>query len=631
MPDYHRENSYTPILSLQNVSCTYSVRTSSNSLGIDDDGVRHIPALSHVSLDVFQGDFLGIIGGSGAGKTTLLSICAGAIPHHYDAELSGEAYLHTTPLTSLSLSEIAQTVGYVIEDIDAQMVALEVEEELLFGLENFGVDPDEIEERIEWSLEKTRISDLRHRQIHTLSGGQKQKVALAAMLALKPRILLLDEPTCALDPASSRDVYKLLSELVESCEMTVVVVEQKISLLAEFASRICVMDKGTIKLCGSISDVLKREDELDTLGINYPRSARLMQEFARMGAPLSCPLTASVSKSVDAITTLFQKQYADMHIASQRAPTDVASTNKLTCAQKNSIHSFAKDAPAVLSLKDVSFQYGNMPYSVKGVSMDISAGELVAICGANGAGKTTLTKLITHLLNPCRGEIHLLGKRTRGIKTSEIARSVATLFQDPDRMLTQESTMDELMYSAQLMGTPADEAQARAHAILSELELDAQANPLLLSSGERHLVAFGATIIRQPKILILDEPTSGLDFRECEQIMRTTHRMCDEGCAVVMVSHDMEVVSDYATRVCVMAQGEIIADGSPEDIFVCTDVCNKAQIQAPALYAIATELKDRYGFFSSAAPNTCDATHLAQSILREYPLPLAGKERGCDE
>lgn len=624
MTSSHSKNSDTPVVSLQDVSFSYPVGTYADGTDPLDADTRSVAALSHVSLEVGKGDFLGIIGGSGAGKTTLLSIMAGAIPHHYAGVLTGAVCLNGTSMSSLSLSDIAQTVGYVIEDIDAQMVALEVEEELLFGLENFGVNQNEIEERMSWALQKTQISDLRHRQIHTLSGGQKQKVALAAMLALKPRILLLDEPTCALDPASSRAIYMLLSKLVQNVGMTVVVVEQKISLLAEFVTRMCVMDKGSLKLCGSVSDVLEHEDQLDTLGINYPRASRLIQEFARLGTPLTTPLTASVTKTVEAIDSLFQKP--KVGVCSSRETIHPKKSCVQLSSQEGNTRPHSRNSSCFLSLRDVSFQYGNAPSCVKSVSIDISAGEFVAICGANGAGKTTLTKLMTHLLKPSKGDIFLMGRNTHDIKTSEIARSVATLFQDPDRMLTQESTLDELVYSAQLIGTPKDEAHARAFEILSELELDPYANPLTLSSGQRHLVAFAATIIRRPKLLILDEPTSGLDFKECEQIMHVARRMCEEGSAVLMVSHDMEVVSDYATRVCVMAQGEVIADGKPVDVFVQQQICDKAHIQAPALCAIATRLKQSNAFLSTAPLDTSNTSHLAQSILSEYASYLTKHE-----
>ncbi len=238
-------------------------------------------ALDDVTLSVNPG-FLGIIGPSGAGKTTLASAMSGAIPHHYTGPLFGSVLVDGKDTCAVTLTDISQVVGSVLQDIDTQMVASVVEDEMLFGLENFGVPHDQIEERIAQTLETVGISDLREREIATLSGGQKQKVAIAAILAMHPRVLVLDEPTAALDPASSTLVFDTLRKVREE-SVTVVVIEQKVALLSEYCDRILVMSKGSLVLDGTPREVFSHGDELRRIGVDSPRVARISNSLAARG------------------------------------------------------------------------------------------------------------------------------------------------------------------------------------------------------------------------------------------------------------------------------------------------------------------------------------------------------------
>ncbi|WP_218971879.1 energy-coupling factor ABC transporter ATP-binding protein [Raoultibacter phocaeensis] len=250
-----------PIITVENVSFTY-----------DGSDKR---ALDAIDLSVGEGDFLGIIGESGAGKSTLLYSMNGIIPHYCKGDFYGSVALGGNDTFETSLTDLSRKAATVFQDIDAQMVASVVEDEILFGLENFGVAKGEIEARLAEALDRVGIADLRTRAISSLSGGQKQKVAVAAVLALKPQVLLLDEPTGALDPASSRQIFELLRELNESHGITVVVVEQKIGLLAEFAKRLAVLADGKLAYCGATRDVLRNAAELLAIGVNVPRVTTL--------------------------------------------------------------------------------------------------------------------------------------------------------------------------------------------------------------------------------------------------------------------------------------------------------------------------------------------------------------------
>ncbi|MGO5251356.1 energy-coupling factor ABC transporter ATP-binding protein, partial [Atopobiaceae bacterium LCP21S3_F11] len=240
-------------------------------------------ALDHVSLTIGVGDFVGIIGPSGAGKSTLAAVMSGAIPHHFSGSLYGETLVDGHDTCEVSLTDISRVVGSVLQDIDTQMVASAVEDEMLFGLENFGVPYDQIERRMTDALDTVGIADLRDREIATLSGGQKQKVAIAAILALAPRVLVLDEPTAALDPASSRLVFDTLRKVNEVAGVTVIVIEQKVALLCEYCGRVLVMSEGRLALAGEPHEVFRHADELRAMGVDSPRVARMANSLARDG------------------------------------------------------------------------------------------------------------------------------------------------------------------------------------------------------------------------------------------------------------------------------------------------------------------------------------------------------------
>ena len=240
-------------------------------------------ALENVSLTIEKGNFVGLIGESGAGKTTLCSCINGLIPHHYTGDFYGSVKIQGTDTFDIEPGKLALKVGSVFQDVDSQLVSFFVEDEILFGLENFGIPKEQIEQRITAALEALEIQELRHREISTLSGGQKQKVAIAAILALEPDILVLDEPTGELDPASSVQIFKLLQKLNKEKGITIVVAEQKIMLLCEYVKKLIVLEKGTLIHYGEIRSTLTHQKEMEEAGINCPRVLTLTSRMAEEG------------------------------------------------------------------------------------------------------------------------------------------------------------------------------------------------------------------------------------------------------------------------------------------------------------------------------------------------------------
>ena len=571
-----------PIIEMSHVTFSYDAPAEGGAENSED------AALRDVTLSIGAGEFVGVIGPSGAGKSTLASVMSGAIPHHYRGALYGATLVDGHDTCDVTLTDISQIVGSVLQDIDTQMVASVVEDEMLFGLENFGVPHDQIEERIAQTLETVGISNLREREIATLSGGQKQKVAIAAILAMHPRVLVLDEPTAALDPASSTLVFDTLRKVREE-SVTVVVIEQKVALLSEYCDRILVMSKGSLVLDGTPREVFSHGDELRRIGVDSPRVARVYNSLAKDGLVSGAPCL-TVPEAAEVITGLVQPaSKVSCHVASAEEEVrekGFRAGSKHVAAPRP----HAEGADPVVSLEDVCFAYPGGTASVDHLDMRVYPGEVVGIVGQNGAGKTTLTKLLNGLLRPASGTVRMAGLDTHEVPTSAIAAHCATLFQNPDYQLCKDTVLEEVACSLTLQGVDEKEARERASAVIEHFGLPADEAPFSLSRGQRQMVALASVVVMEPEVVLLDEPTSGLDYRECMTVMDTVSKMAERGCAVIMVCHDMEVVSDFAERIVVMANGRILDRGGTLEMFSNAKLMQEASVRAPQVIELSEVL-----------------------------------------
>ena len=553
------------------------------------------PALRDVTLAIEPGAFVGVIGPSGAGKSTLAAALSGAIPHHHRGALYGAVHVAGHDTCEITLTDIARTVGSVGQDIDAQMVASVVEDELLFGLENFGVPREQIEARIDEALATTGIRELRARQIATLSGGQKQKVAIAAVLALRPRVLVLDEPTSALDPGSARLVFDTLRAINRDHGVTIVVVEQMVALLSEYCSRVVVMDDGSIALDGAPREVFAHARALRRIGVDCPRVTRVYNSLVERGLARESRPCLNVDEAARLVESIVSAG-GEQRIAPAAAPHGSACkpiAGEAACTRPDPAGAANASAPATLRIEGASFAYPQGGSSVRDLDLEVRAGEIVGVVGQNGAGKTTLTKLVNGLLKPNGGRVLVAGLDTRSTPVSHIARHAATLFQNPDRQICQETVRDEIAFGLQLHGAAAEQARIRAEEAARRFGLDPDRAPFALSRGQRQLVALASVVALDPELVILDEPTSGLDYRECMTVMRAVREMARRGSAVLMVCHDMEVVSDFADRLVVMAGGRIIGAGTTREVFSNAPLMDAASIAPPQVCALAGELAAR--------------------------------------
>lgn len=552
-------------------------------------------AVHDVNLDIPQGAFVGITGAAASGKSTLTYALNGIIPHCYPGDFYGSVVIDGIDTVEASLTEISRLVGSVCQDIESQIVTPLVEDEILYGLENFGIARDEGIARMEDVLGAMGIEELRTCEISSLSGGQKQKVAIASILALRPRVLVLDEPTAELDPAASRGVFDLLKQYSREHKITVVAVEQKIALLCDYADMIVVMEEGTVRVSGTPDEVLVYAPELYAMGVNVPRVTSLTRSLRDKGV-YAGPVCRTVSQGASHIARSLQAK--GQAILPDAASGDsfvecAASSEKEAGKGEKRAEKSEKVGLAALEFRDVYAGYEGELAVLKGVDFTIQEGEFVAFVGTNGAGKSTTMRLMNGLIKPSAGEVSVFGVSTASCPTSELARTVGFLFQNPDRQICKTTVREELMFGFEATGRADVQAQRAVDEVIEEFGLDASADPFLLSRGSRQLLALASIAVSAPRVVVLDEPTTGLDYRECEKIMQYVRRLHESGTTVVMVCHDMEVVADFADRVIVMTAGRVVADGPVFEVMRDEEVMAKASIEPSQMTALSMLLGKR--------------------------------------
>ena len=539
-------------------------------------GSKH-NALENITLEIEKGGFVGIIGESGAGKTTLCNCINGLIPHHYTGDFYGSVKIDGDDTFDVDAGKLALKVGSVFQDIESQLTGYFVEDEILFGLENFGIPADQIENRIASALETLGISELRHREISTLSGGQKQKVVFAAILALEPQILVLDEPTGELDPASSVQIFALLKKLNEEKGITIVIAEQKIMLLCEFVKKLIVLEKGTCVHYGEIRSTLTHQKEMEEAGINCPRVLTLTGKMEKENLlPADCTGEGRICLNANEAAQIVKKAVGTKALRQAQGP--LAGVAEPVETQESS--------DTVLSFQNVSFSY-NETANVKNLSVNIHKGDFTAIIGSNGAGKSTFSKLCNGLLKPSAGDVLVLDKNTKKEKVSNLAKHIGFLFQNPDRQICCGTVREEIAFSLRNNKVPEAEIKTRVENTIKEFGFNPDTEPFNMSRGQRQRLCLACLIALNPEILILDEPTTGLDYRECMEVMEKIRQLNENGTTVIMVCHDMEVVLDFAKKIIVMNRGEILGEGPARKVLNDDTLLNKARLLPPQIAQVA--------------------------------------------
>jgi energy-coupling factor transport system ATP-binding protein len=486
------------------------------------------PALQDVNLEIEAGAFTLVIGESGSGKSTLLRCLNGLVPHFSGGHISGSLVVDGLAPIREGPSRMALIVGMVFQDPESQFVLDRVEDEIAFSLENAAIPRDEMHRRVDEALRQMEIEGLRARPISSLSGGEQQRVAIAAALVLRPRILVLDEPTSQLDPESANDVMDALSRLNRESGLTIVLAEHRIERVLPWVHQIILVEQGQV-VAGAPGDILMHTE--------------LAPPIVALGKRLGvAPLPLSVAEAAEVFTKRF--------------------TTIKDRAVRGNVHRPLTEAR--LSVTDISARYGTREV-LSGVSIEVHAGDIVALMGRNGAGKSTLLKSIIGIVKPTSGEIRINNIAVNGRDTWDICRDAAYLPQNPNTLLFADTVAGELQ------ATLANHGIARGNninALLDQLGLRryAEAYPRDLSVGERERVAIGAVTITFPKLMLLDEPTRGLDYGAKRALADLLRHWKTEGAGVLLVTHDVEFVAECADRVIMLAEGKCVADGAPEQV-----------------------------------------------------------------
>lgn len=521
------------------------------------------PVIKNVSLTIREGEIVLLIGPTGSGKSTLLEIICGVAPSVTGGEIFGNAYIRGLDILHHPGSARG-IVSLVQQDPEPQLVNLTVDDEVAFGPENLLLSREEISSRVNWAITSCRLEPHRHAFVYALSGGQKQRIAIAAGLAMKPEILLLDGPLTNLDPVGSTEVLETIRDLVGHEVKTIIVSSNKIDTLLPLANRIIVMDKGSILLDGSPEFILYQEAEtLSRLGLFLPEVSRLWPVVRRYHANSALPRTP---------TQLVEKLQVGEPYISRLAYMPGRAPSK----------------PAVIELDDVRFGYGKTSV-IEGISFKVFQGEFLAIVGQNGSGKSTLASLICGLRRPQGGIIRILGKDT---KTCSPQGVVGFVFQYPEHQFVTSTIGEELRYGLSNTMKP-DELENRVVEVLALIGMTGHEadTPYSLSVGEKRMLSVATMLMLRPQILILDEPTTGLDFHLTENLMRILGTYVTQyGMTVIQISHDMEQIAQYCTRVIVINDGSLLFDGKPVSLFINSAVLEKAKLEAPPICQVAMSL-----------------------------------------
>ena len=513
---------------------------------------RSTPAIKHISFDVNPGEVLLIAGSSGCGKTTLMRCINGLIPNAYHGDITGEIELYGKSVFDMEMSEISQEVGTVLQDPERQILGTYALNDVAFGLESLGMPAEKIFPRVDQALEKMGILYLRDRETFGTSGGEKQKIALAGVLAMQPRILLLDEPLASLDPASAKEALQIFRQLADE-GLSVMIVEHRVEdVLAINPERVIYMDDGEITYDGDRHGMMEVVD--------YSR--------------IKLPADVVIRRAKNAPPSEFEPVL--------KPQIDGAET--------------------LVEFDQVHFQYAeDLPFVLHDINFKINKGDIIAILGHNGSGKTTMVKHALGLLKPTQGHLYLEGNNTRDITVATAAKSVGYVFQSPTQMLFAPTVEDELAFGPKNLGFSKDEIQENVKWAIKTVHLEEELDtpPLALSFGQQKRISIASVLSMRSRLLMMDEPTAGQDYWNYRAFMDAILQMPGFD-SIVFITHDLDLALIYANRIIILFDGQIVADGSPPEVLKDEDQLIKYRILPTSLLRINQKYLPKTGSFYRA-------------------------------
>ncbi len=496
------------------------------------------PALNGLNLQILDGELCLVMGPSGSGKSTLLRCINGLVPHFSGGDLRGAIRVNELDPARLSPREMSRMVGFVFQDPEAQFVVDRVEDEIAFSLENAGLAKAEMESRVSEAMELLELTHLHSRRIETLSGGEIQRVAIAAAMALKPRILVLDEPTSQLDPHSAEEVLEALVQLNKQLGLSIILAEHRLERVLPHTGQIIYLSEDfPAGLSGAPRDVLPK------IRLNPP-----MIILGKIFEWRPLPLT------IDEARECAQNSQQKIDEAIKRPA-------KLRAASGQ-----PGDGP-FMQASGVQVKFGEVQ-ALRGVDLSLYPGEIAVMMGHNGAGKSTLLRTLIGLTPLDAGSIQVGGKDITGRSVADVCQQVGYLPQDPNALLFADTVQEELLITLRNHHLDTQEPQYQPHLLMERLGIADKATryPRDLSTGERQRVALGAVMVTHPGALLLDEPTRGLDYAAKQTLLKLLKNWRDEGMAILMVTHDVELAVQAADRIILLENGKVSADGDPVEV-----------------------------------------------------------------
>ena len=569
--------------------------------------VRHIgrraPALRDVSLEWAPGERLLLLGPSGAGKSTLALCLNGLIPHSVEAHWeAGRILVDGQDTRQASLGRLTRQVGLLFQDPEAQLALLEVDDEVAFGLENLGTPRSEMLRRVPAARALLGLDPARTPpRLDQLSGGTKQRVTLAAILAMGPGALVLDEPTANLDPQGTTELFDTLTDLCRDSNRSLLLVEHRLDDILALIEHVVVLDeRGTSVLTGPPREIFERHaDTLDRLGVWVPQVARLGSLFPGARAPLT------VAEAADLLVTAW--------------PTHQSRHSRLpTRHSRESGNPPSPAGAAILAAEQVSYRYTpDGPPALAAVDLTVHPGEFLALAGANAAGKTTLALLLAGALQPTTGRVLLDGRDLRAVPERDMRRRLAYVFQYPEHQFVTGTVRDELLFGLRARGVAAAAAVERAMTALERIGLAdlAAAHPLSLSHGQKRRLSVATALVTDPDVLLLDEPTFGQDRRYTDELLALLTDLHRSGTTVVVITHDMTLVAEHATRVVALASGRVVFDGPPAALFARPDLLTRCALRLPPIAQAVQQARE----LRAALPAVSSLRELAAALVGGQP------------
>ena len=530
-----------------------------------------VPTLRGVDLEIERGDFLAIVGNNGCGKSTLCKVMNGLIPHFIAGEFTGTVEIDGASTLESEIGELAQKVGYVYQDFENQIVRPTVLDDASYACMNYAMK--DYQEKGKQALKQCGLEGREQDYIWQLSGGQTHLLALAGAVSLQPDVLILDEPIAQLDPMHADRIYEVLRELNEKYGKTIIVIEHHTEYIADYCRNVLLLKDGHVEWKLPVGEALGRVEELRSCNIFPPQVTQAAYELEQNGTLAGkgggLPATIEDGKKVFCNLTYQRKE-----------PLSGAGEKPL--------------GEAVVSFRDVAVSYrsvkGEPRQIFRSLNLDLCKGEKIALIGSNGAGKSTLMKMMTGLLRPNAGDIRVKDVQVEDTRPERMSRYVSLVYQNPEDMFIKDSIEADISFAMQVRGE--ERWQERTRKLLERFHLTGlkDRDGRLLSGGQMRRASLAIGVALDPEILLLDEPTANLDIATRKEIMRTLKEMEDITETVMIATHDMQLVCEWADRIIVLYQGEVIADGNRDEIFGNQEILDTVGIRPPEIFSMARAL-----------------------------------------